>query len=99
MSTFCRAWQCWLQWRKANLEGSEEEDKTAPEVALYLTYLAYKSGGMAAVKMALSALRYYAKLQGSKGDYMKDDLILTVVKGLERDFAKLIQQREGFFPE
>ena len=49
-----------------------EEDKTAPEVALYLTFLAYKSGGLAAVKTALSALRYYAKLQGEEGNYMKD---------------------------
>ena len=99
MRNFRRAWQRWLQWRKANLEGSVEEDKTAPEVALYLTYLAYKSGGLAAVKTALSALRYYAKLQGTEGDYMKDALIETVVRGLERDFSKPIQQREGFSPE
>ena len=48
-------------------EGSIKEDKTAPEVALYLTFLAYKSGGLAAVRTALSALRYYAKLQGAEG--------------------------------
>ena len=56
-----------------------EEDKTAPEVALYLTFLAYKSGGLAAVRTALCALRYYAKLQGEEGNYMKDPLIETVV--------------------
>ena len=79
--------------------GSMKEDKTAPEVALYLTFLAYKSGGLAAVRTALSALRYYAKLQGAEGNYMKDPLIETVVKGLERDFSKPIQQKEGFSPE
>ena len=57
-----RAWQRWLQWREANLEDSREEDKTAPEVALYLTFLAYKTGGLAAVKRARGALRYYTKL-------------------------------------
>ena len=72
---------------------------TAAEVAVYLTYLAYKSGGIGAVKNAKSALTYYTNLQGKKGDYMKDGLIGTVVKGLERDFAKPIQQREGFNPE
>ena len=76
-----------------------KEDKTAPEVALYLTFLAYKSRGLAAVRTALSALRYYAKLQGAEGSYMKDPLIETVVKGLERDFSKPIQQKEGFSPE
>ena len=76
-----------------------KEDKTAPEVALYLTFLAYKSGGLAAVTTARSALGYYAKLQGAEGSYMKDPLIETVVKGLERDFSKPIQQREGFSPE
>ena len=30
--------------------GSLKEDKTAPEVALYLTFLAYKSGGLTAVR-------------------------------------------------
>ena len=30
---------------------------------------------------------------------MKDKLIVTVVKGLERDLTKPIQQREGFNPE
>ena len=46
-----------------------KEDKTAPEVALYLTFLAYKSGGLAAVTTARSALKYYAKLQGVEGNY------------------------------
>ena len=68
-------------------------------MALYLTFLAYKSGGLAAVKTALSALRYYAKLQGEEGNYMKDPLIETVVRGLERDFSKPIHQKEGFSPE
>ena len=66
---------------------------------MYLTYLAYKSGGMAAVENAKTALNYYTGLQGIKGRYMKDELIVLVVKGLERDFAKPIQQREGFSPE
>ena len=66
---------------------------------MYLTYLAYKSGGMGAVKNANTALRYYAGLQGIKGNYMQDELIGAVVKGLERDFAKPVQQREGFSPE
>ena len=95
----CRAWQRWLQWRKANLGCSHDEGKTAPEAALYLTFLAYKSGGLAIVKTALSALRYYAKLQGEEGKYMKDPLIETVMRGLERDFSKPIHQKEGFSGE
>jgi hypothetical protein len=69
------------------------------EVALYLTFLAYKTGGLAAVKRARGAMSYYAKLQGEEGVYMKDPLIGTVVKGLERDFAKPVQQKEGFLPD
>jgi site-specific recombinase XerD len=68
-------------------------------VVLYLTFLAYKTGGLAAVNRARGAMRYYAKLQGEEGNYMKDPQIETVVKGLERDFAKPIQQKEGFSPE
>ena len=68
-------------------------------MALYLTFLAYKTGSLAAVKRARGAMSYYAKLQGGEGDYMKDPLIGTVVKGLERDFAKPVQQKEGFSPD
>ena len=69
---------------------------TAPEAALYLTYLAYKTGGMAAVRTATSALKFYANLQGQEGSYMSDPLIRTVTKGLERDFSKPVKQKEGF---
>ena len=48
-----RVWQRWLQWKEEYLKGGEEAGKTAPEVALYLTYLAYKTGGLGAVKTAL----------------------------------------------
>ena len=95
----CRAWQRWLQWREANLGGDREEDKTAPEVALYLTFLAYKTGALSAVKTALTAMRYYAKMQGEEGRFMKDPLIETIVRGLERDFSKPIHQKEGFSGE
>ena len=65
---------------------------------MYLTYLAYSSGGMGAVKMAVSALKFYAGLQGSEGNYISDPLIHTVMKGLKRDFSKPVQQKEGFTP-
>ena len=65
---------------------------------MYLTYLAYSSGGMGAVKTAVSALKFYAGLQGTGGNYISDPLIHTVVKGLERDFSKPVQQKEGFTP-
>ena len=97
---YYRAWNRWLQWREANLDSSyEDRPTTAAEVAVYLTYFAHKSGGIAAVKKARTALTYYAGLPGIKGSFMKDELIVSVVKGLERDFAKPIQQREGFNPE
>ena len=51
------------------------------------------------MKRARGAMSYYAKLQGEGGNYMKDPLIGTVVKGLERDFAKPVQQKEGFSPD
>ena len=63
---------------------------------MYLTYLAYSSGGMSAVKTAVSALKFYAGLQGTGDNYISDPLIHTVVKGLDRDFAKPVQQKEGF---
>ena len=65
---------------------------------MYLTYLAYSSGGMSAVKTAVSALKFYAGLQGTGSNYISDPLIHTVVKGLERDFSKPVQQKEGFTP-
>ena len=68
-------------------------------MALYLTFLAYKTGGLAAVKRVRGAMSYYAKLQGEGGNYMRDPLSGTVVKGLERDFAKPVQQKEGFSPD
>ena len=51
------------------------------------------------VKDAKTALTYYANLKNEKVSYMKDDLIGTGVKGLERDFAKPIRQRTGFTTE
>ena len=51
------------------------------------------------MKRARTALSYYAKMQGEGGNYMKDPLIGAVVKGLERDFAKTVQQKEGFSPD
>ena len=68
-------------------------------MALYLTFLAYKSGNLAAVTTGRWALRYHARRQGAEGDYMKDPLIEKVVKDLERDFSKPIQQGEGFSPK
>ena len=94
-----RVWQRWLQWKEEYLKDGAEAGKTAPEVALYLTFLAYKSGGLGAVRTALSALRFYANLQGGEGSYMSDPLIGTVVKGLERDFSKPVKQKEGFSPD
>ena len=48
---------------------------------MYLTYLAYSSGGMGAVKSAVSALKFYAGLQGmGESNYVSDPLILMVVK-------------------
>ena len=41
---FYRAWNRWLQWKEANLESSKDRAKTAAKLAVYLTYLAYKSG-------------------------------------------------------
>ena len=46
-------------------------------MAVYLTYLAYSSGGMGAVKMAVSALKFYAGLQGTGGNFIADPLIHT----------------------
>ena len=63
---------------------------------MYLTFLAYKTGALSAVKTALTAMRYYAKMQGEEGRFMKDPLIETIVRGLERDFSKPIHQKEGF---
>ena len=52
---------------------------------------------MSAVKTAVSALKFYAGLQGTgESNYISDPLIHTVVKGLERDFSKPVQQKEGF---
>ena len=99
MRNFRRVWQRWLQWKEEYLKDGAEAGKTAPEVALYLTFLAYKSGGLGAVRTALSALRFYANLQGGEGSYMSDPLIGTVVKGLERDFSKPVKQKEGFSPD
>ena len=92
-------WQRWLQWKQEYLQDDSEAGQTAPEVALYLTYLAYKTGGLAAVRTATSALKFYASLQGQEGSYMSDPLIRTVVKGLERDFSRPVKQKEGFSPE
>ena len=92
----CRVWQRWLQWKGEYLQEDLEAGMTAPEAALYLTYLAYKTGGMAAVRTATSALKFYANLQGQEGSYMSDPLIRTVTKGLERDFSKPVKQKEGF---
>ena len=86
----------WRQWRNEYLDISEDGNKAA-ELAVYLTYLAYSSGGMSAVKTAVSALKFYSGLQGTgESNYISNPLIHTVVKGLERDFAKPVQQREGF---
>ena len=86
----------WKQWRAEYLDISEEGNKAA-ELAVYLTYLAYSSGGMSAVKTSISALKFYAGLQGTgESDYISDPLIHTVVKGLDRDFSKPVHQREGF---
>ena len=88
----------WRQWRNEYLDISEDGNKAA-ELAVYLTYLAYSSGGMSAVKTAVSALKFYAGLQGTgESNYISDPLIHTVVKGLERDFSKPVQQKEGFTP-
>ena len=65
---------------------------------MYLTYMAYSSGAMSVVKTAVSALKFYAGLQGTGSNYISDPLIHTVVKGLERDFSKPVQQKEGFTP-
>ena len=92
-------WQRWLQWKEEYLQDDSEAGQTAPEVALYLTYLAYKTGGLAAVRTATSALKFYASLQGQEGSYMSDPLIRTVVKGLERDFSRPVKQKEGFSPD
>ena len=92
-------WQRWLQWKEKYLQDDSEAGQTAPEVALYLTYLAYKTGGLAAVSTATSALKFYASLQGQEGSYMSDPLIRTVVKGLERDFSRPVKQKEGFSPD
>ena len=99
MRNFHRVWQRWLQWKAEYLKDDAEAGKTAPEVALYLTFLAYKSGGLASVRTALLALRFYTSLQGEEGAYMSDPLIGTVVKGLERDFSKPVKQKEGFSPD
>ena len=86
----------WKQWRAEYLDISEEGNKAA-ELAVYLTYLAYSSGGMSAVKTSISALKFYAGLQGTgESDYISDPLIHTVVKGLDRDFSKPVLQKEGF---
>ena len=58
-------------------------DNPAAEMAVYLTYLAYSSGGMGAVKTAVSALKFYTNLQGQEGNHFSDPLIHTVLKGLE----------------
>ena len=94
----CRHWQRWLQWKDEYLEGNSEGGSTAAEAAVYLTYLAYSSGGMGAVKMANSAFKFYARLQGPEGNFISDPLINTVIKGLERDFSKPVKQKEGFTP-
>ena len=93
----CRHWLRWKQWKDEYLEGSSK-GSTAAEAAVYLTYLAYSSGGMGAVKMAVSAFKFYAGLQGPEGNYISDPLINTVIKGLERDFLKPVKQKEGFTP-
>ena len=95
---YCRHWQRWLQWKEEYLEGNSEGGSKAAEAAVYLTYLAYSTGGMSAVKMATSAFKFYASLRGPEGSYISDPLINTVVKGLERDFSKPVRQKEGFSP-
>ena len=85
-----------MQWKEEYLPGNE--GSSAAEVAVYLTYLAYSSGGMSAVKMAVSAIKFYAGLLGAEGSYISDPLINTELKGLERDCAKPVQQKEGFTP-
>ena len=86
----------WRQWRAEYLDISEEGNKAA-ELAVYLTYLAYSSGGMSAVKTAVSALKFYSSLQGTgESNYISDPLIRTVVRGLDRDFSKPVLQKEGF---
>ena len=95
---YCRHWQRWLQWKEEYLEGNSEGGSTAAEAAVYLTYLAYSTGGMSAVKMATCACKFYASLRGPEGSYISDPLINTVVKGLERDFSKPVRQKEGFSP-
>ena len=90
-----RYWQRWLQWR-SYLGNGGKEGKTAAEVALYLTFLAYKSGNLAAARAARWALRFHARRQGEEGDYMKDPLIQKVMKDLEGDFNK---PRQLFAPK
>ena len=70
----------WRQWRNEYLDISEDGNGAA-ELAVYLTYLAYSSGGMSMVKSAVSALNFYAGLQGmGESNYVSDPLILMVVK-------------------
>ena len=95
---YCRHWQRWLLWKEEYLEGNSEGGSTAAEAAVYLTYLAYSTGGMSTVKMATCAFKFYASLRGTEGSYISDPLINTVVKGLERDFSKPVRQKEGFSP-
>ena len=70
----------WRQWRNEYLDISEDGNRAA-ELAVYLTYLAYSSGGMSAVKTAVSALKFYTGLQGTgESNYIADPLVHMVVK-------------------
>ena len=44
-----RAWHRWLQWRAEYLKDGVEAGNTAPEVALYLTFLAYMNGPLPSI--------------------------------------------------
>jgi hypothetical protein len=87
-----RHWRRWLQWKGENVKGNGT-DNTAAEMAVYLTYIAYSSGGMSAVRTAVSALKFYTNLQGQEGNHFADPLINTVLKGLDRDFSKPVLQK------
>ena len=47
MMICCRHWRRWLQWKQEYVKGNGT-DNPAAEMAVYLTYLAYSSGGWAA---------------------------------------------------
>ena len=88
----CRYWKRWLQWQREYVTSNDPENRAA-EMALFLTFLAYSSGGMAVVKTAASALKFYTGLRGQEANIFADPLINTVVKGLDRDFSKPVKQK------